>query len=193
MPKIAQSHILIMATDGFDHAELLQHRDRLAALGATLCIAAPCEGTRRPGFIRSWRDDEWGPYIACDLPLARVNIRLFDALILPGGPMNPDRLRAIPKAVDIVRAFYDAGKTIAAICHAPHILVDAGIVKDRCLTSWPSIRTDLMNAGAQWRDQEVVTDKGLITSRSPKDLDAFIAKIVEEIEEGTHLRHAQAA
>jgi protease I len=193
MPQIAQSHLLILATDGFDHAELLRPRDELAAKGAQICIAAPCE-TRRPGFIRSWRDDEWGTYLACDTTLDRVNIRHFDGLILPGGPMNPDRLRAIPTAVDIVRGFYDAGKIIAAICHAPHVLVEAGIVSGRCLTSWPSIRTDLMNAGAQWRDQDVVTDKGLITSRSPKDLDAFIAKIVEEIEEGDHLeRHAEAA
>ena len=134
-----------------------------------------------------------GPYVACDLPLGRVNVRNYDALILPAGPMNPDRLRAIPAAVDIVRAFYDAGKIIAAICHAPHILVEAGIVKERRLTSWPSIRTDLMNAGAQWLDQDVVTDKGLITSRSPKDLDAFIAKIIEEIGEGDHLDRREAA
>ena len=107
--------------------------------------------------------------------------------------MNPDRLRAIPHAVDVVRAVYDCGKTIAAICHAPHILVEAGIVKGRQLTSWPAIRTDLMNAGAQWLDQEVVTDKGLITSRTPKDLDAFIAKIIEEIGEGDHLNRREAA
>lgn len=190
---IAHSHILIIATDGFDHAELLRPREELLAKGAQVCVASPCE-TRRSGFIRSWRDDEWGAYVAADLTLDRVNIRNYDALILPGGPMNPDKLRAIPASVDIVRGFYDAGKTIAAICHAPHILVEAGIVKGRCLTSWPSIRTDLMNAGAQWRDQDVVTDKGMITSRSPKDLDAFIAKIIEEIEEGDHLdRRAQAA
>lgn len=193
MPQIAQSHILILATDGFDYAELLHPREALQEMGAQVCVTAPCE-TRRPGFIRAWRDDEWGAYVACDLTLDRVNVRNYDALILPGGPMNPDRLRAVPAAVDIVRAFYDAGKCIAAICHAPHILVEAGIVKGRKLTSWPSIRTDLMNAGAQWCDQEVVTDKGLITSRSPKDLDAFIAKIVEEIGEGDHLdRRAEAA
>ena len=193
MPQIAHSHLLIIATDGFDHAELLRPRDELSAKGAQICIAAPCE-TRRPGFIRSWRDDEWGTYIAADLTLDRINVRNFDGLILPGGPMNPDRLRAIPHAVDVVRAFYDCGKTIAAICHAPHILVEAGIVKGRQLTSWPAIRTDLMNAGAQWLDQDVVVDKGLITSRSPKDLDAFIAKIVEEIEEGDHLdRRPKAA
>ena len=192
MPQIAQSHILIIATDGFDHAELLRPREALLHQGAQVCIASPCE-TRRSGFIRAWRDDEWGPYVACDLPLDRVNVRNFDALVLPGGPMNPDRLRAIPAAVDIVRAFYDCGKTIAAICHAPHILVEAGIVKDRRLTSWPSIRTDLMNAGAQWLDQEVVTDKGLITSRAPKDLDAFIAKIIEAISEGDHLNRREAA
>ena len=193
MPQMKQSHILIIATDGCDHAELLRTRDELVAKGAQVCVAAPCE-TRRPGFLRTWRDDEWGAYIATDLTLDRINVRHFDGLILPGGAMNPDRLRAIPQAVDVVRAFYDCGKTIAAICHAPHILVDAGIVKGRQLTSWPSIRTDLMNAGAQWIDQDVVIDKGLITSRSPKDLDAFIAKIVEEIEEGDHLnRQPQAA
>jgi len=193
MPQMKQSHILIIATDGCDQAELLRPRDELIAKGAQVCVAAPCE-TRRPGFIRTWRDDEWGAYIATDMTLDRINVRHFDGLILPGGPMNPDRLRAIPQAVDVVRAFYDCGKTIAAICHAPYILVEAGIVKGRRLTSWPSIRTDLMNAGAQWIDQDVVIDKGLITSRSPKDLDAFIAKIVEEIEEGDHLnRQPQAA
>jgi protease I len=115
-----------------------------------------------------------------------VNVAEYDALVLPGGQINPDKLRLEPKALEIIRSFVDSGKVVAAICHAPWLLIEAGAAKGRRLTSYRSIRTDVVNAGGDWRDEAVVTDQGIITSRSPADLEPFVAKIIEEVQEGVH-------
>jgi deglycase len=122
-----------------------------------------------------------------------VNVADYDALVLPGGQINPDKLRLEPRAIEIIRAFLDAGKVVAAICHAPWLLIEAGAVKGRRLTSYQSIKTDVVNAGGDWRDEAVVTDQGIITSRSPADLEPFVAKIIEEVREGLHVRRSVPA
>jgi protease I len=123
----------------------------------------------------------------------RCNPADYDALVLPGGQINPDKLRVESKAIEIIRSFYSSGKTVAAICHAPWLLIEAGVIKGKKCTSYHSIKTDVINAGGQWRDETVVTDQGLITSRNPGDLDAFVNKIIEEIREGSHAGRRQAA
>ncbi len=143
---------------------------------------------KRP--IKSWDEKDWGDTVDVDLTAEEASAKDFDALVLPGGQINPDLLRANEKAMRVVKDFLASGKVVAAICHAPWLLVEADALRGRKATSYASIRTDLVNAGADWRDEKVVTDKGIITSRSPDDLDAFVAKIVEEIEEGRHERRA---
>ena len=183
MPDITEAKILIMATDGYEQSELEVPRDRLRAAGALVHIASP-GGAK----IRGWKDADWGDSVAADLDIAAVKSAQYDALVLPGGQINPDKLRTDAKAVDLVRQFYTEGKVVAAICHGPWMLVEADIVEGKSVTSYKSIRTDLENAGADWTDSEVVVDKGLVTSRSPEDLEAFCAKIIEEVREGTHQR-----
>lgn len=183
MPTIAEAKILILATDGYEQSELEVPRDRLREAGATVEIAAPGGGA-----IRGWKDGNWGDRVTADLDLAAVEAARYDALVLPGGQINPDKLRTEPKAVELVRQFYDAGKVVAAICHGPWMLIEADIVEGASVTSYKSIRKDLENAGADWSDREVINDKGLITSRSPEDLEAFCAKIIEEVQEGRHER-----
>jgi protease I len=137
--------------------------------------------------IRGWNKKEWGEEVAVDLPLDSADSDDFDALLLPGGVMNPDKLRSVPRAVEFVRQFFEAGKPVAAICHGPWLLVEAGAVRGRTLTSWPSLQTDIRNAGGNWVDKEVVVDGGLITSRKPDDIPAFCEKMIEEITEGSHV------
>ncbi len=177
MPSIKQAKILIMATDGFEESELFVPLDKLRAAGATLKIAAP-----KTGEIKGWDKDHWGRTVASDILIDDVDADDFDALVLPGGQMNPDALRMNEKAVELVLDFLDSEKIVAAICHAPWLLVEADAVEGRTLTSWPSVKTDIENAGGDWVDEEVVVDDNIITSRSPKDLDVFVAKIIEEIE-----------
>ena len=185
MTAINQSRILIMATDGYERSELRVPYDELMNRGADVKIAS-----FEKGQIASWAGKDWGDNIDASLTLEDVNVSDFDALVIPGGQINPDVLRTSEKAVGIVDAFYKSGKIIAAICHAPWLLVEADLLKGRDATSYHSIRTDVKNAGANWVDREVVADNGIITSRSPKDLDAFVNKIVEEVEEGRHQRKA---
>jgi protease I len=187
MRDISGKKVLILATHGFEQSELEVPRDRLKAAGAVVEIASP-----ETGEIKGWQKKDWGAAVKVDKALADVRPGDYDAIVLPGGQMNPDTLRGNRQALDLIRAFFDAGKVVAAVCHAPWLLIDNGIARGRQVTSWPTVRTDLENAGANWTDAEVVTDKGLVTSRKPADLEAFSAKIAEEIAEGRHDRRRAA-
>ncbi len=191
MPDIQQAKILIMATDGFEQSELMVPQKKLSEAGATVEVAAP-KSRMKPEEIRGWNEKDWGQSVKVDKDIESVDPSAYDALVLPGGQINPDKLRTEQKAVEIIRAFYSSGKVIAAICHAPWLLIEAGIIKGKKCTSYQSIKTDVANAGGEWRDETVVTDKGLITSRNPGDLDAFVSKIIEEVREGSH-KDRQAA
>ncbi|SNR49276.1 type 1 glutamine amidotransferase domain-containing protein [Puniceibacterium sediminis] len=180
MPRISDANILIVATHGFEKSELEVPRDDLRNAGATVKVAS-LDGK----MIRAWSGSDWDGEAEVDLPVRDVDIAQFDALVLPGGQINPDLLRVEDDVIALVRNFYNQRKVIAAVCHAPWILVEADIVLGRDMTSYHSIRTDVINAGANWHDQEVVADHGLVTSRNPNDLKAFVSKIIEELEEGT--------
>lgn len=177
--------IAILATDGFEQVELLEPRKALEEAGATTHVVSP-----KDGEIKGWNFKDWGQSVRVDKTLDQVNPEEYDVLVLPGGVINPDHLRMENKAVNFVRGFVQEGKPIAAICHGPWTLIEADAVEGRTLTSWPSLRTDLQNAGAHWVDQEVVTDKNLITSRKPDDIPAFCNKIIEEVSQGNYLKAA---
>ena len=179
--KLKHTRVAILATDGFERAELIEPRQALDAAGAETTVISP-----KRGEIKAWEKDHWGESVRVDAALAQANPDEYDALLLPGGVINADAMRMEPRAVEFVRAFARAGKPMAVICHAPWLLVEADIVRGRTLTSWPSLKTDLRNAGANWVDQEVVTDNGLVTSRKPDDIPAFNAKMIEEFGEGVH-------
>jgi len=168
--------VLILATDGFEQSELTGPRDALNQAGIETTVASP-----KSGEIKGWQHTDWGDPVAVDLSLDDANVGDFDALVLPGGQMNPDALRMEPKAIDLVRAFAESGKPVAAICHGPWLLAEAGVIEDRTVTSWPSIRTDLRNAGAEVVDQEVAVDGNLITSRKPDDIPAFSKAVIEAV------------
>ena len=185
MPSITSARILILATHGYERSELRVPLDQLSAKGAKVKIAS-----LEKAPIKSWDEDNWGDTVDVDLTLDEVNLEDFDALVIPGGQINPDLLRKEDKAVELVKTFLNSGKPVAAVCHGPWLLVEAGGLKGRKATSYSSIKTALINAGADWRDEAVVTDQAIITSRNPGDLDAFVAKIVEEVEEGRHDRRA---
>jgi len=182
---LSGKRILILATNGFEQSELEVPRDRLKAAGAEVTIASPEEGE-----IKGWDKKDWGRPVHVDRKLKDVKAADYDAIVLPGGQINPDLLRVNKDALKLIKAFYDAGKTVAAVCHAPWLLVETGIAKGKKMTSYHSIKTDVMNAGASWEDSEVVTDNGVITSRNPGDLEAFSKKIIEEVREGKHQRQA---
>ena len=185
MTAIDTAKILIVSTHGFEQSELEFPRDQLRAKGATVDVA-----TLDGKSIKGWDGGDWGREAEADAKVSDVSADDYDALVIPGGQINPDLLRVDADVLDLVRAFHDQGKTIAAVCHAPWVLIEAGILKGRDATSYHSIKTDVKNAGAQWHDKDVVVDQAIITSRMPDDLKAFVSKIVEEIEEGKHQRKA---
>ena len=185
---LSGKRVAILATDGVEQVELTEPRDALRDAGALTKVVAP-----KKGKIKAWQHGKWGDEITVDLPLEDARADDFDALMIPGGVMNPDHLRMDKRAVQFVRDFYVSGKPIAAICHAPWMLAEADIVRGRTVTSWPSLQTDLRNAGADWVDREVVTDEGLVTSRKPADIPAFNRKMIEEFTEGYHPRISAAA
>ena len=180
--ELAGKRVAILATDGFEQAELTEPRKALLTAGAQVDIVAP-----ERGRIQGMRHHDKGDRVMVDKQLDQVDADAYEALVLPGGVANPDTLRTNERAVAFVRAFAASGKPIAAICHGPWTLIEANAVKGRTMTSWPSLKTDLRNAGAEWVDREVVVDHGLVTSRKPDDLPAFCARMVEEFREGRHV------
>jgi protease I len=175
--------VAILATDGFEQDELFSPLEALKKAHADVKVISPVEKN-----IKGWDHTNWGRTIPVDMKLNEARPENFDALLLPGGVINPDHLRREPAAVKFVKTFFESGKPIAAICHGPQMLIEADVVRGHKLTSFSSIKTDLKNAGAEWVDQEVVVDQGLVTSRSPDDLPAFNAKMIEEFAEGVHRR-----
>ena len=179
--KLDGKKVAILATNGFEQSELFEPKKALEEAGAEVSIIS-----LESGEIKGWDEKDWGKSIAVDLTVNEADPNDFDALQLPGGVMNPDKLRMNKKAVSFVKSFFESGKPVAAICHAPWTLIEADVVKGRTITSWASLKTDLENAGAKWVDQEVVVDNGLVSSRNPDDLPAFNKKMIEEFAEGKH-------
>ena len=185
MANLTGKKIAILATDGFEQVELTKPRDALIAEGAQVTVVSP-----KSGKIQGMNHDEKGDKIAVDAALSSVRPEQFDALILPGGVANPDYLRVDKDAVAFIRGFVSAGKPISAVCHGPWTLIEASAVRGKTMTSWPSLQTDLRNAGANWVDKEVVRDGMLVTSRKPDDLDAFNRETVKMISETAQLKAA---
>lgn len=182
MPQdLTGKRVAILVSDGFEQIEMTEPRGALDQAGAQTLLVSPADDQ-----VKGWNHTEWGDDFDVDLPLQQANAEDFDALLIPGGVMSPDRLRTQPKAVEFVRSFFEAGKPVAAICHGPWMLAEADVLHGRKVTSYPSIKTDLKNAGANWTDQESVTDQGLVTSRSPSDIPAFNRAMIEEFAEGEH-------
>ena len=166
--------VAILLTDGFEQVEMTEPRTALDEAGAETRLVSP-----KDGEVKAWSFTEWGNTFPVDMPLSSARPEDFDALLLPGGVINPDKLRALPEAVAFAKAFFDAGKPVASICHGPWTIIEAGAARGRRLTSWPSLKTDLENAGAEWVDQEVVVDQGLVTSRKPDDIPAFNPEMIK--------------
>jgi protease I len=192
MPKIKNAKILILATDGFEQSELEVPREKLKSVAQLVHVAAPKERKQKES-IMGWQNHDWGKPVKVDVELSEVSTSLYDALVLPGGQMNPDTLRINADAMRLIKAFINEGKVVAAICHAPWLLIEANAIRGRKATCYQSIKTDVMNAGGNYVDEPVVADQGIVTSRNPGDLEAFVAKIIEEIEEGKHERAVLAA
>ena len=185
MPKITDAKILVIATHGFEQSELEFPRDQLRVKGAEVHVAS-----LNGKAIKGWEGTDWGREVEADLKIEDADPTRYDAIVIPGGQINPDLLRVEDSVIALVRAFAKEGKIIAAVCHGPWVLIEADIVSGREMTAYPSIRTDLKNAGARVMDEPVVADSGIVTSRNPNDLKDFVAKIVEEVEEGRHNQKA---
>lgn len=181
--NLRNTRVAVLVDHGFEQSELVEPRKALQQAGAAIEIVSP-----QSRSVKGWQHTNWGDELPVDRQLDDARPEEYDALLLPGGVMNPDKLRGNPKAVAFVKAFVDAGKPIAAICHGPWTLIEAGGVRGRKMTSWPSLQTDLRNAGAHWVDQECVVDNGIVTSRKPDDMPAFNRKMIEEFAEGPHDR-----
>ena len=184
---LAGKRVAILVADGFEQVEMTEPRRALDEAGARTSLISPAQGQ-----VQGWRHFDKADKFPVEVRLAEASAAQYDALLLPGGVANPDQLRAIPEAVAFVRAFFDAGQPVAAICLGLWPLIDAGVVAGRTVTSWPSLKTDLTNAKATWVDEEVVTDNGLVTSRKPDDIPAFNRKMIEEFAEGVHGTAARA-
>ena len=179
--ELRGKRVAALVENGFEQVELTQPKQALEQAGAEVQIVSP-----QPSKVKGWNHTNWGDEVSVNRRLDDATAGEFDALLLPGGVMNPDKLRMNEKAVAFVKAFVDSGKPIAAICHAPWTLIETGAVRGRTMTSYPSLATDLRNAGATWVDQECVVDNGLVTSRKPEDIPAFNKKMIEEFAEGPH-------
>ena len=181
MASLSNRKVAILTEEGFEQVELTSPKAALEEAGATVHVISP-----KSGKIKAWDETNWGIEIYVDRELSDTSPDEYDALVLPGGVLNPDKLRQNNEAVAFVASFLEEGKPVAAICHGPQMLIETGMINGRTLTSYPSLQTDLKNAGADWVDEEVVVDNGLITSRTPADLDAFNKKAIEEFAEGVH-------
>lgn len=181
MPKLNDLKIAILTEEGFEQVELTSPREALEKAGVTVHVISP-----QKNEVKAWNETDWGIRVKVDKNLSEAKAEEYDGLLLPGGVLNPDKLRSNEKAIEFVKHFLETGKPLAAICHGPQTLIETGLLEGRKMTSYSSIKTDLINAGVNWVDQEVVVDQGLVTSRSPKDLPAFNKKMLEEFAEGIH-------
>lgn len=181
MGKLTGKKIAIITENGFEEVELTSPKEAMEKEGATVHIVSP-----QKEKVKSWDSTDWGKEFTVDKSLDEADPAAYDAVVIPGGVINPDRLRRSVKAVDFIKSFFEQGKPVASICHGPQVLIETGKLKGRNVTSFFSIKTDLINAGANWSDKECVVDQGLVTSRNPDDLPAFNQKLIEEIQEGTH-------
>jgi len=179
MGKLSGKKVAILTENGFEEVELTSPKKALEEAGAEVHIVSP-----QKEKVKAWDHDHWSIELPVDVPLERADVEDYDALLIPGGVINPDKMRVNQDCVDFAQQFLEEGKIVAAICHGPQLLIETGMLRGKNMTSFPSIRTDLENAGVTWADLEVVTDNGLVTSRSPKDLEAFNKKVIEEIAEG---------
>jgi len=186
--RLNGKRVAILATDGVEQSELTEPRKALDDAGAHTTLISP-----KTGSIKAWQHGNWGEEFRVDMPIEQADVNNFDALLLPGGVMNPDRLRTNRNAVEFVQRFVTSGKPVAAICHGPWLLVEANAVRGRTVTSWPSLQSDIRNAGGDWVDEQVVVDSGLVTSRKPDDIPAFNKKMIEEFAEGEHEVASHAA
>ena len=184
MSDLRNKRVAALVENGFEQSELIEPRRALEDAGAKVDVVSP-----QKMKVKGWKGGEWTVDVPVDRHLDTADAGEYDALLLPGGVLNPDKLRINPRAVQFVKAFVDSGKPIAAICHGPWTLIETDAVKSRTITSWPSLKTDLKNAGANWVDRDVVVDHGLVTSRKPDDLPAFNRKMIEEFAEGVHDRN----
>lgn len=188
MDELTGLKVAILVENGFEQVELTRPRRALDLAGADTSIVSP-----RADRVRGWNFTDWGEEFPVDVPLALVKTQEFDALLLPGGVMNPDMLRMQPKAVDFVKMFFDAGKPVAVICHGPWTVIEAGAARGRRIAAWPSLKTDLKNAGAEWVDEEVVVDRNLVSSRKPDDIPAFNRAMIELFGHARHRTARQAS